>query len=410
LRAPFRVVVEPRLGGAAPLRIDSIDGLAIIEGVPVAWGEVLVRAMIGIDTVGVASARVLVNEDVPVLLGAVSPCQLRAIIVDESGALIDGVFATASPTDGVRVPERARQAETGADGLLVMQAIEPIPMQLAVIKNDYGRLHLSVDMSIGGDVDLGRIVLPRGRSVRGRVIGVSASDTLNARYPKLGVGAIAFPDSSAALAAARSITGRRQVRVAEDGRFELHGLQRGTHLVFAALAGAGGAWRGITVEVGDHDVEGVEVQLGDERALECSVATVAGAPLRSGDVMAMGMMLGWYTEAAVDERGVARLRVGEGPFLVGVCDSLDIRWLRACHGTSLQEELILPDGSLEIVGIDAAGAGDLVMSQVTVTYVAGQLDAAWLPLTMSSGRLQLDVSGHLLVRHLLPGEYRLAAR
>jgi hypothetical protein len=351
------------------------------------------------------------GRDVSVVIGGVPPCEVRGSVVDETSSPIVDALVTLNPVDGVRMSDRSPEVTTGDDGCFVLRAVESTKFHMLIAKTEHGATRRAVDCSRGGDVDLGQIVLPTAPSIRGRVShpDASAFGGIRHMFPKLQVGVAPLDVPNAATTLAHAVTGYWGKQVDADGGFELRGISEGTYLLFAAEAGMSGPWTGTVAQVRGQNLSGIDLDLPRRRPWRCDLQVVAGLtmPEASSEVLAIAVLSDWFARGPVDASGEAELLVGAGPFLVGVRLGNAIRWIARSDGQQTSERIEMPDGSLTIEGLDIGQAGDLVMSEVRLTYVAGQLPAEHLPLRVPCGPLGVNAIGQVLVEHLPPGEYRI---
>jgi hypothetical protein len=414
--APFVVRLAP-LAGVADATLPSFldtqgrQGAAICEGVPAAWGDVTIEVLVDQNLVAVGRSVVVAGADTTVTLRALSTCSVRGQVTDAQGASLRGAIVSTRPADEFRDRERSRIAESDKDGRFVLPSMAPVPMRLAVSMRGFVTHRALLDCTPGIDIDLGTIVLSRGRSLRGQVRhpDAKAPGDLRTMFPKLKVACVSLAGGSELLRQSTQLVARAGADIDADGRFEFTGLSPGQYQVAAAETGVTGVWSGTVVRITDSDLADIVLEVPRRRIWQCEIAIAPGqTPGHAlAEVYATSSSGSWFAKADVDGAGRAELQVGPGPFLVGVRIGLAVRWLRPSTGDQSPERVELPAGSLTVEGLDLRNAGDLQYAGATLVYLEGQLPPEFLPLSMYSGPLAVDATGNLVVPNLPAGRFRL---
>jgi len=71
-----------------------------------------------------------------------------------------------------------------------------------------------------------------------------------------------------------------------------------------------------------------------------------------------------------------------------------------------EEQVVVPNGSVVLHDVDLRDAGNLGMASSRLTYLGGQVPENMLPLTVACDWPRSPSNSEIVLKYLLPGEYR----
>ena len=340
------------------------------------------------------------------------------LVVSQPGRLRGRVrFADGSAPEAfsVQVGRRPPLAIASRKGEFVVPEVDPGRQALAVRGPGFAAATATVDVAPGAERDAGVILLDRGRTVRGRVLGAGSRPVAGA-VVVAGARIHAAPGSLVHPHALREGwgSGIRRTVTDGDGRFELTGLEAADVVIAAEHEREG---RSPAVMVGAGDDAAVDLHL-------AAFASVHGTVTRAGRPAA-GLV--WFTQRAshlggefeAGEDGVyelSRLAAGEytitGPINHRPGEQTVTRTVGLEPGQRLRVDLAV-DGAGPTLIVALEPAGDAPAATAMVSLVPGEVSPANvremtdLGLDPSTVRNGAPTTGESRFTGLRPGAYSL---
>jgi protocatechuate 3,4-dioxygenase beta subunit len=311
----------------------------------------------------------------------------------------------------VQVGRRPPLAMASRAGEFTIPEVDPGPQRLLVRGTGFAPATGRVDVAAGAERDAGVILLERGRTVRGRVLGAGGRPVAGALVvagPRVHAGASSLIHPLAA----DERSGVRATTSDGDGRFELTGLEPADVVVAA-----------------EHEREGrspaVTAAHGVDRPVDlplAAFASVHGTVSRSGRPSAgqvsatqRGTRLHVAFEAGEDGAyDLARLAAGEytitGPINGHPGEQTVTRSVRLEPGQRLQVDLAVDDAGPSLI-VSLKPAADRPTAPAHVSVVTGSVSPTTvremtdLGLTPSSVRHGMSTDGESRFAGLRPGPY-----
>lgn len=370
------------------------------KGVPADWRQARIELILDDSTTYTQDAPVPVrfNETTHVHFDLLpGPTSIRGYVTQESGAPLSGAFVHAhipSPSKGEVFNSASTNA--GRDGAFELNNLPATKLRLFISHKGYRFFETAIRLQPGMQKDVGQIILDRGYVIQGRVLlsgGTNNGPEVWVGYKKLDL----LSDHSIQFFSSR--------RADPDGSFRFQGVSPGAFVVWAARGSRSISmpWSGKIVHVRDKDADGLTLTLGLESEWRAVIHDARGHDVRGFRMVARGILAPWSAYAHIDDTRILKLNVGRGSFLLGLWGNSGLIWTGVVGPA--QESITLPEG--ELVLHSNSGIHYPPVS-ISILYVSGQVDRKYLPLR-ATARTPSEGQRKYILRHLLPGEYRLEA-